>query len=129
MAEILERILYAEDEPDVAEVTIMTLEALGGFIVKHCSNGREVLERVSSFRPQLIVLDVMMPEMSGVEALKALKAAPETKAIPVIFLTAKSQRHEQQEYLDMGAIGVIIKPYDPPTLCSALNGMWENSHG
>jgi CheY-like chemotaxis protein len=121
----LKKILYAEDEEDIALVVGMTLEELGGFEIRHCHCGQEALDAFSDFSPQLIVLDVMMPGMDGPETLANLRKLPCAAEIPIIFMTAKAQAHEQQRYLELGAIGVITKPFDPMTLSESITELWE----
>jgi two-component system, OmpR family, response regulator len=120
----LERILYVEDDADIREVASMALEVVGGFEVRPCSSGAEALGCVAQFAPQLIVLDVMMPEMDGPATLKALQANPGTARIPVIFMTAKVQPSEIAEFLELGAKDVVAKPFDPMTLSDLLRQIW-----
>ena len=124
----LSSILYVEDDGDIAEVAVMTLEDIGGFEVTHCASGRQALERFESASPQLILMDVMMPEMDGPETVVRLRQASPGKKTPVIFMTAKAQVHEQSAYRQMGAIGVVVKPFDPMKLCQQINDMWEDHH-
>ena len=121
----LERIMYAEDEPDIQTVAKLALEMVGGFKVLICGNGEEALQQVGSFAPQLILLDVMMPKMDGPTTLKRLRADPATADIPVIFLTAKVQPPEVLEYQQMGALTVIAKPFDPMTLAARVQQIWS----
>lgn len=123
--EPLKRILYVEDDPDIAMIAIMTLESIGGFEVLHCSDGLDALSKGPSFSPQLILLDVMIPKMDGPTLLAELKKVNEMQDLPVIFMTAKAQVHEQQAYLNMGAIGVIVKPFDPMKLSNTIIELWE----
>jgi len=95
----LERILYVEDEPDIREVAMLALEAVGGFTLQVCSSGQEALDTVGAFKPDLILLDVMMPGMDGPSTLKALQKLPEAADVPVIFMTAKVQPQEVAAYL------------------------------
>lgn len=127
MNETLKKILYVEDDQDIAEITTMTLECLANFEVKHVPSGCEVLNVFFDYKPQLILMDVMMPEMDGIETFKELQKNPQTKDIPVIFITAKAQVHEQQAYKQMGVAGVIVKPFDPNTLCTTIESIW-NQH-
>lgn len=122
----LEKILYVEDDDIIAEIVKMTLEDLGGFEVQHRSSGPEGLAAIPTFQPQLILLDVMMPGMDGLETLKHIQRMPQYKQIPVIFITAKAQAHEQQKYVDEGALGVIVKPFDPSTLCDRVQSMYDS---
>lgn len=121
----LERILYAEDEPDIQAVAKLALEMVGGFKVLICNSGAETLERVSGFAPDLILLDVMMPGMDGPSTLQRLRANPATAAIPVVFLTAKVQPSEVRQYRQMGALDAIAKPFDPMTLAADVKSIWE----
>lgn len=128
MAE-LHRIMYVEDELDIQAVATLALEALGGFTVKVCSSGQEALASIAEFAPDLVLLDVMMPGMDGPATLKILRAMPDTAKIPVIFMTAKVQPSEVQEYKNMGALGVIPKPFDPMTLAESVKCIWTKAHG
>ena len=121
----LERILYAEDEPDIQAVAKLALEMIGGFQVMICNNGSEALQKIPGFTPDLILLDVMMPLMDGPTTLKNLRADPATASIPVIFLTAKVQPPEVAMYQAMGALNVMAKPFDPMTLAAQVKQIWE----
>ncbi|MEQ1657734.1 MAG: response regulator [Hylemonella sp.] len=125
----LERILYAEDEPDIQAVAKLALEMLGGFTVLICGNGHEALAKVKDFAPDLILLDVMMPGMDGPTTLEKLRADPATAGIPVIFLTAKVQPAEVAQYQSLGALNVIAKPFDPMTLAAQVKQVWSLSNG
>jgi len=120
----LQKILYVEDEPDIQAVTKLALEEIGGFTLEVCSNGDEALSKAIAFAPDLLLLDVMMPGMDGPTTLKALRELTEIRNIPAIFMTAKVQPHEVQEYKDLGAIDVIAKPFDPMTLSDNLRSIW-----
>ena len=126
MANDLNKILYVEDEEDIALVVGMTLEELGGFEIRHCSSGQEALDACPDFAPQLIILDVMMPGMDGPATLTNLRKLPCAKNTPVLFMTAKAQAHEQQRYLALGAIGVVTKPFDPMTLSDKIIELWKS---
>lgn len=123
----LKKILYVEDDECIAKVTIMTLEELGQFEVHHCYDGKTAISEFSSFQPDLVLLDVMMPGMDGIEVFKKLKELKEDVDLSVIFMTAKIQKQEQKLYLDMGAMGIVLKPYDPLVLCDQLNNIWEKN--
>ena len=122
----LERILYVEDEPDIQQVASLALEAVGGFTLKTCSSGREALEEIKVFEPQLLLLDVMMPDIDGPTTLAKIRELPEHKTTPAIFMTAKVQSQEVQGYLDMGAVAVLAKPFDPMTLADQIKDVWAN---
>lgn len=124
----LEKIMHIEDDLSIQEVTRVALEIVGGFTMISCSSGAEGLQQVEGFAPQLILLDVMMPGMDGPETLAQLRQLPATKATPVVFMTAKVQEHEIQEYYQLGAAGVIIKPFDPMTLSLQIKNIWVQCH-
>ncbi|MDO8812745.1 MAG: response regulator [Gallionella sp.] len=129
MADKLTRILYVEDEQDIQMVARLALEALGGFTVEICSSGDEALQRAPGFQPQLILLDVMMPGMNGPSTLGKLRELPQFAATPVVFMTAKVQPDEVAGYKELGAADVIPKPFDPMTLSSKVQDIWERCHG
>ena len=105
------RILYIEDDADLQWLVKHILESAGSFEVLVCGTGAEGLHCVAEFSPDLVLLDVMMPGMDGFSVLRALRAQPESAALPVVFLTARAQ--ECDEYLRSGAHGVITKPFEP----------------
>lgn len=121
------RILYAEDEPDVQTIVEISVWSTSSFEIKTCKNGKLLLECVEEYNPDLILLDVMMPEMDGPTTYKNLQANEKTKKIPVIFITAKAQSHEVELFKETGVIGVITKPFDPVTLCSEIQKIWDSA--
>src|SRR5689334_11818140 len=121
------RILYVEDEADIRQVATLALESVGGFIVQACRSGDEALHALPKFRPNLILLDVMMPGMDGPTTLKKLRELPESRGIPAVFMTAKAQPDEVAELKGIGALGVIPKPFDPMTLSSTVVDIWSAS--
>ncbi len=129
MDQALQRILYVEDEPDIQAVARLALEHVGGYTVEVCSSGKEALEKLPQFKPDLILLDVMMPGMDGPTTLQALRKLPEGAAIPVVFMTAKVQPQEVEQYKQLGAVDVIPKPFDPMALPERLRGIWAQCHG
>lgn len=128
MARELKRITYVEDEPDIREVARLALQTLGGFTLDICENGREAIEKSAGFVPDLILLDVMMPGMDGIETFWRLRDIPGLHDTPIIFMTAKAQPHEVSEYLSLGAAGVVTKPFDPITLPDEIQDIWARSH-
>jgi len=123
----LNRILLVEDDLDIQSIARLALELLGGFTVEVCSRGQEALDKVSAFDPDMIVLDVMMPGMDGPTTLQALRKLPAVASVPAVFMTARVQQHEVDQYKEMGAIEVIRKPFDPMQLASTLTKIWEQS--
>jgi len=91
-----------------------------------CPSGVDVIDLATSFQPQLILLDVMMPDMDGPTTLKALKNHDTLKSIPVIFLTAKILPAEISRFIALGAVAVISKPFDPMTLAEQIKQVWSD---
>ena len=125
MATELSRITYVEDEPDIRSIAEFALTTIGGFEIDVCACGKEALAKAPDFAPDLILLDVMMPGMDGMETFRQLRQKPTLTSKPVIFMTAKVQPHEVQSYKDMGAIEVIPKPFDPITLSDDIKTIWQ----
>ena len=121
----LEKIMLVEDEEDIRAVAELALEAVGGFTLKACHSGANALENLDGFRPQLILLDVMMPTMDGPSTLRAIREKPEFAQTPAVFMTAKVQPDEVKGYLALGAVDVIPKPFDPMTLSDQIREIWD----
>ncbi len=104
----------------------MALEVLGGLVLRSCRGGLEALAPESvAFAPDLLLLDVMMPEMDGPTTLEKLRSIPALAHTPAIFMTAKVQQHEVDQYLAMGVLGVISKPFNPVTLAAEVRALWD----
>lgn len=114
------RILYVDDEPDIREVACLSLELDPDFEVRSCGSGAEALALLEqgTWLPDLVLLDVMMPGMDGPTTFGELRARPALAAIPVVFITARTQSYEVERFLKLGAIGVIAKPFDPMELAA-----------
>ena len=122
----LSRILYVEDDHDIQTIAQIALEAVGGFTLRTCNSGLEALAPDSvAFAPQLLLLDVMMPGMDGPTTLAQLRQLPGLATTPVIFMTAKVQANEVADYMALGALGVIAKPFDPIGLSGQVRTLWE----
>ena len=113
------KILVAEDERDIRELIAFTLR-FAGFDVKLAKNGAEAVEMVDVENPDLIILDVRMPKMTGYEACRKIKADPGTKDTPVMILSAKGQEVEIQQGLESGADEYILKPFVPDELVAQV---------
>ncbi|MBE7551364.1 MAG: response regulator [Anaerolineales bacterium] len=113
-------ILVAEDERDIRELIVFTLQ-IAGFNVVEVPNGEEAVKKAPEIKPDLILMDVRMPKMTGFEACKALKQQETTKDIPVIFLSAKGQETEISTGLDLGAEEYFLKPFAPDDLIKRVN--------
>ena len=125
----LEKILLVEDDPDIQLIAVMALEEFGEYSVEACSSGQEAIDKAPAAGADMILLDVMMPGMDGPTTLGHLRRIDETKDIPIVFLTARSQPHEMAEYLKLGAVDVIKKPFDPVELCQNIQDIWARCHG
>ena len=125
----LSRILLVEDDPDIQTVTSLALGSFGGFEVRVCGSAHDAVDTAVGFRPDLILLDVMMPGMDGLDTLEALRRQPSLAAVPVIFLTARVQPHEVERYRELGSLAVIAKPFEPSELAGRIRAIWEGRHG
>lgn len=110
------KVLMIDDEPDIRQIGRMSLKGVGKWQVVLASSGAEGIEAAVREHPDLILLDVMMPGLGGPETLAQLQGNEATRNIPVIFMTARAREQDVQQYLSIGAIGVITKPFDPMTL-------------
>jgi two-component system OmpR family response regulator len=126
----LRHILCIDDEQDILQVAKLSLEIVGRFKVSLCNDSREAVDLVRSVHPDLIMLDVMMPEMDGPTTLRTLREGKggETIVTPVIFVTAKARPDEIKSFQELGAIGVISKPFDPMTLSEDVLKIWSDAH-
>ncbi|MEX1668939.1 response regulator [Zhongshania guokunii] len=124
----LEKILYIEDEPDIRLVAEIALRQVGQLDVVTCASGEEGLAVIHEVMPQLIILDVMMPGMDGPQILSKLRAMPEFMLTPVIFITAKVQPDEVEQFKQLGAVDVITKPFNPMTLAQDVRAIWATCH-
>ena len=121
------RILIADDTPQSAELLEAYLSD-GEYELRVAADGEKTLQAVAEWKPDLILLDVMMPGMDGPAALKALRGVVELAGTPVIFMTAKVQPQELAGYRRLGSLGVIAKPFDPGTLSNTVRELWEARH-
>jgi CheY-like chemotaxis protein len=116
MTKKLHRLTYVEDEPDIRSITKFALNEIGGYELDVCASGPDAIDRTPGFDPDLIIPDVMMPGMDGIETFKRLRTIPKLADTPIIFMTAKAMKHETDRYRELGAVDVIAKPFDPIAL-------------
>ena len=121
------KILVAEDEADIRELVAFSLENIGGFQVVKARNGVEAVEVARTEIPDLILMDVRMPRMTGVEACAKLKTIPETKDIPVVFLSAMVHEQEIQQGMVVGATEYVLKPFAPDVLMAKVREILERA--
>lgn len=123
--EKIPKVLFVDDQSDIRTIAEIALK-YAKYDVHLCDSGIQALEDAKKLKPDLILLDVMMPDLDGIETLKKMKKDPDLKSIPVIFISAKVQKQEVTNYLKLGAIGVITKPFDPLTLGKSVDAIWTD---
>jgi CheY-like chemotaxis protein len=112
----IRKVLLVDDEDDIRTIGQLSLSRVGGWQTVLAASGTEAVAKAAAEQPDLILLDVMMPGMDGPTTLGRLRTQEATAKTPVIFMTAKIQKQEVARYLELGAVGVIGKPFDPMTL-------------
>jgi DNA-binding response OmpR family regulator len=117
------RILFVDDEEDIREIAAMSLELDSEIEVTTCPSGSAAIAALRELPADLVMLDVMMPGMDGPSTLAALRAEHGDELPPVLFCTARTQSGDIQSYLDLGARGVIAKPFDPMSLAETVRGL------
>lgn len=123
----LQSVLYVDDDPDICAVVQTTLCLIAGLNVCTAACGEEAIQQACSSRPDLILMDVMMPGLDGPSTFKRMRGIARIADVPVIFLTAKVLPIEVHQFLKLGAIGVIGKPFDPVKLCDDLLALWNKA--
>lgn len=121
----LQRVLYIEDDEDIQAIVRVALEDVGGLTLCVCSGGREALQALPAFAPDLVLLDVMMPGMDGPSTLRALRELPGGARLPAVFITARAQPADIAQYQGLGVLGVITKPFQAARLAQQLRDMWQ----
>jgi len=114
-------IVVADDDPDILSIVSMSLETQG-YEVHKASNGREAVDQVRAHHPDLVILDMMMPVMSGYEAITELKADETTRNIPIVGLSAKAMATDMERATDVGVDGYITKPFRIAQVLSVIEG-------
>ncbi|TMM54636.1 response regulator [Sulfitobacter sabulilitoris] len=120
-------VLHVDDDDDIREIALLALETVGGLNVTQCASGAEALKAVKGMSPDVFLLDVMMPEMSGEQLFAALRAMPEYAHVPTIFMTARVQPDEIVGFKELGAVDVIEKPFDPMALSDRVIQLVEKA--
>jgi CheY-like chemotaxis protein len=113
-------ILLVDDEQDIREVAALSLQAIGGWRVSSAADGGRAFVMALAEQPDAILLDVMMPGLDGPATFKRLQDNPQTRDIPVIFLTAKAQSADRRKFAELGVAGTLTKPFDPMTLTDQI---------
>jgi CheY-like chemotaxis protein len=117
------KILVIEDDDVIRSIIRVSLSEIGGLEVVEANRGEVGITIAQSEKPDAILLDVMMPVMDGVSTMAALRSEASTKDIPIVFLTAKVLKSEVDRLKELGAVGVLVKPFDPRELPGALKNL------
>ena len=127
-------VLVVDDEPDILTIARLAMATVGGWSVLTATTGAEALRLAEEHRPEVVLLDVMLPDLDGPSVLTEMRKKAALRTLPVAFMTARVQRHEVDRYLKLGAVGVVHKPFDPMRLsreveamCTAASKVWDPS--
>lgn len=124
-ADPFNRILHVDDQQDIRGIVQLALGKIGGFSVRSCSSGEEALEAAPQFDPELLLIDMSMPGMDGMELLARLRSAG--VRAPAVFFTARNNPSDLERYLAAGAIGSVSKPFDPLKLGKQITKIWVDA--
>jgi len=121
----LQRVCYVEDDEDIQKIVRMALERIGKINVQVISDPMVAIDSIKAFKPELVMLDWMMPGMDGPTLYRKMKEVPEVRDLPVVFITAKASQKELDELRSLGAAGTISKPFSPKDLPEQLRAIWK----
>jgi DNA-binding response OmpR family regulator len=119
------RICYVEDDEDIQRIVRMSLERVGKMTVEVVGDPTMAIDAINAFKPDLVMLDWMMPKLDGVSLFRQMQARPDTQALPVVFITAKASQRDLDELVKIGAAGTISKPFSPKDLPDQLREIWK----
>ncbi len=122
---LLRTLLYIDDEPDIRQIVQMALGLAPGLAVHTGDSGEQALSLARALHPDLVLLDVMMPGLDGPGTLARMRAEPSLAGLPVVFMTARAMPQEIARFRELGAAGVIAKPFDPMQLAGQVFALWE----
>lgn len=114
------RVLYVDDEPDIREIVELALGLDPGLWVRSCACGKDALAMAADWSPDIILCDVVMPVMDGPATLARLRQCPQIADMPFVFITSRAQAREVEHFKSLGAVGVIVKPFDPMMLADSV---------
>jgi len=120
----LERICYVEDDEDIQRIVRMSLERVGKMTVEVVSDPNQAIAVMARFKPDLVMLDWMMPGLDGPTLFRKMKQDPQTARLPVVFITAKATQRDMEELISLGAAATISKPFSPKDLPDQLRAVW-----
>ncbi len=126
VSDALKKILYVEDDADIRKIVSMSLEMVGDYTVEACESCADALEVVDDFDPDLLLLDVMMPDVDGPTTLSRLRRRASAADAPAVFITAKVQAGDMAQYKRLGVFDVIVKPFDPLVLSDRIGQIWQD---
>ena len=121
----LQKVCYVEDDVDIQRIVQLSLERVGKMQVEIVGDPTTAIDAILAFRPDLVMLDWMMPVLDGPALFRQMKQRPETSALPVVFITAKAAQRDLDELLTLGAAGTISKPFSPKDLPDQLRTIWR----
>lgn len=121
----LNKVCYVEDDEDIQRIVRMSLERIGKMQVRIVADPTVAIDAILAFRPDLVLLDWMMPVLDGPALFRQMRAHPELRGLPVVFITAKASQRELDELRKMGAAGVLSKPFSPKDLPEQLRAIWR----
>ena len=121
----LNRICYVEDDVDIQRIVRLSLEKVGKMTVQVVGDPTLAIDAMIAFKPDLVMLDWMMPKMDGPTLFREMRQRAETGDLPVVFITAKASQKELDELSAMGAVGTISKPFSPKDLPEQLRAIWK----
>jgi len=124
-ARALQRVLFVDDDEVVQNLVRIALERIGGLSVELVNDSSKAVEGIRGFKPDMVVLDCIMPRLDGVEVFKQMREDPGLAAMPVVFLTVRAHWRTVDELLALGAAGVITKPFAARQLADQLKAIWE----
>jgi CheY-like chemotaxis protein len=119
----LKTVLYVDDETGIREIVRLSLGLTENLAVYTAESGEHAIQLAHDLKPDLVILDVMMPDMDGAETLRRMRTDPELRHIPVVFMTAKAMPEELGRLRNLGAVEVIRKPFDPMNLATEVTGI------
>ena len=126
---LLEKIIVVDDEPAIGELTALALSTAPAIQVEVFQSGRQALQRIVSWQPDLLLVDIHMPDLDGLELLRALRQQFNQNAIPAILFTSDIRPQNNQALNALGIIAVLHKPFDPESLAQRLQALWRYYHG
>lgn len=126
---VLEKIMVVEDDADIRDILELSLASVGGFQVSLFGDARSALAALPEDPPDMILLDLMLPDLGGLEALPLIRAEPSGAGATVVLLTAMAGADVREEFLARGVQEVLFKPFDPMTLPQVLSGIWLATRG